>query len=232
MGAVAGLGGVGGLGGLGLPRPLGSRLTPLALVRPSDPAPDHRARASCRASASAPRSGWPFTSCGCPRRTRSRSPTRSARSRSTVGLCEICFNLADGPRCRICEDERRDASRDLRRRGGRRRDPGRAHARVPRPLPRARRRALADRRRGPRGPQASRSCYGRVHGERRCARWCSPRTRPRPARRPRCTWPTRCASARRRSRSRGCAAGLPVGADLEYADEVTLGKAFRGRREL
>jgi recombination protein RecR len=25
-----------------------------------------------------------------------------------VGLCEICFNLADGPRCRICEDERRD----------------------------------------------------------------------------------------------------------------------------
>jgi recombination protein RecR len=27
-----------------------------------------------------------------------------------IGLCEICFNLADGPRCRICADERRDAS--------------------------------------------------------------------------------------------------------------------------
>jgi len=27
-----------------------------------------------------------------------------------VGLCEVCFNLADGPRCRICEDERRDHS--------------------------------------------------------------------------------------------------------------------------
>jgi recombination protein RecR len=26
-----------------------------------------------------------------------------------IGLCEVCFNLADGPRCRICEDERRDA---------------------------------------------------------------------------------------------------------------------------
>jgi len=26
-----------------------------------------------------------------------------------IGLCEICFNLADGPRCRICSDERRDA---------------------------------------------------------------------------------------------------------------------------
>jgi len=28
------------------------------------------------------------------------------------------------------------------------------------------------------------------------------------------------------------ASGLPVGADLEYADEVTLGSAFRGRRTL
>jgi recombination protein RecR len=27
-----------------------------------------------------------------------------------IGLCEICFNLAEGPRCRICLDERRDPS--------------------------------------------------------------------------------------------------------------------------
>jgi len=27
-----------------------------------------------------------------------------------VGLCEICFNLAEGPRCRICADQRRDRS--------------------------------------------------------------------------------------------------------------------------
>jgi recombination protein RecR len=27
-----------------------------------------------------------------------------------VGVCEVCFNLAEGPRCRICEDERRDRS--------------------------------------------------------------------------------------------------------------------------
>jgi recombination protein RecR len=26
-----------------------------------------------------------------------------------IGLCEVCFNLADAPRCRICEDTRRDA---------------------------------------------------------------------------------------------------------------------------
>jgi recombination protein RecR len=25
-----------------------------------------------------------------------------------IGLCEVCFNLAEGPRCRICEDGRRD----------------------------------------------------------------------------------------------------------------------------
>jgi recombination protein RecR len=27
-----------------------------------------------------------------------------------VGLCEVCFNLADEPRCRICQDPRRDGS--------------------------------------------------------------------------------------------------------------------------
>src|SRR6266550_6059788 len=27
-----------------------------------------------------------------------------------IGLCEVCFNLSEGPRCRICEDERRDRS--------------------------------------------------------------------------------------------------------------------------
>lgn len=27
-----------------------------------------------------------------------------------VGLCEVCFNLADEPRCRICQDQRRDRS--------------------------------------------------------------------------------------------------------------------------
>jgi recombination protein RecR len=27
-----------------------------------------------------------------------------------VGLCEVCFNLAEGPRCAICDDSRRDRS--------------------------------------------------------------------------------------------------------------------------
>jgi len=27
-----------------------------------------------------------------------------------ISLCEVCFNLAEGPRCRICADERREPS--------------------------------------------------------------------------------------------------------------------------
>src|SRR5436190_15244987 len=27
-----------------------------------------------------------------------------------VGLCEVCFNLAEGPRCRICDDTGRNAA--------------------------------------------------------------------------------------------------------------------------
>ena len=66
-----------------------------------------------------------------------------------------------------------------------------------------------------------------------CARSCSRRTRRRPARRPRCTSPTALRErAPERRPSRGWRAGLPVGADLEYADEVTLGKALAGRRTL
>jgi len=30
--------------------------------------------------------------------------------KARIGLCQVCFNLADGPKCRICEDERRDVS--------------------------------------------------------------------------------------------------------------------------
>jgi recombination protein RecR len=29
--------------------------------------------------------------------------------KARIGLCEICFNFAEGPRCRVCSDERRDA---------------------------------------------------------------------------------------------------------------------------
>jgi recombination protein RecR len=32
-----------------------------------------------------------------------------AEVKQRIGLCEICFNFAEGPRCRVCADERRDA---------------------------------------------------------------------------------------------------------------------------
>ena len=60
----------------------------------------------------------------------------------------------------------------------------------------------------------------------------SRRTRRRPARRPRSSSPTACASARRSVTVTRLASGLPVGGDLEYADEVTLGRALAGRRAL
>ena len=118
---------------------------------------------------------------------------------------------------------------DLRRRGARRRDPDRAHARVPRPLPRARRRALADRRRRAGGP-AARAALPRAWTA--SARSCWPPTRPRPARRPRCTSPAELHERAPDVAVTRLASGLPVGGDLEYADEVTLGRAFAGRRAL
>ena len=63
-----------------------------------------------------------------------------------------------------------------------------------------------------------------------CARSCSPRTRRRPARRPRCTSPTALHERTPDVAVTRLASGLPVGGDLEYADEVTLGRAFAGRR--
>jgi len=94
-------------------------------------------------------------------------------------------------------------------------------------------RFLADRRNRRGGPEDRRSLLARVA------------TRQRETRRPcarssfgdqpdddgrgdgRFTSPTSCAGAPRGSRSRGWQAGLPVGSDLEYADEVTLGKGVR-----
>ena len=64
------------------------------------------------------------------------------------------------------------------------------------------------------------------------ARSSSPRTRPRPARRPRCTSPTALHERSPDVAVTRLASGLPVGGDLEYADEVTLGRAFAGRRAL
>ena len=181
--------------------------------------------------------------------------------KARIGLCEICFNLADGPRCRICEDERRDMEvicvveepsdvipiermHEFRGRyhvlGGALSpidgiDPedlkiAELYARVaPRPA--------ADRTGAPAGgalDTAGGAAVG-VGGE---AGDGAPAVREVVL----ATNPTTTGEATALHIAEGLrerapqltvtrlASGLPVGSDLEYADEVTLGKALAGRR--
>ena len=126
-----------------------------------------------------------------------RSPTPSATSRTRSALCEVCFNLAEGPRCTICSDERRDPAlicvveepgdvipvERTHEYRGRYHVLGGALSPIDGVEP--------DELRSP-------SCTRASSGPTRpCARSCSPRTRRPRARRPRCTSPTACAAGRR-----------------------------------
>jgi recombination protein RecR len=147
-----------------------------------------------------------------------------------ISLCEVCFNLADGPRCRICLDERRDRTvicvveepadvisiERTHEYGGSYHVLGGALSPIdgidPEDL------KIAE-------------LYARVRdgsvGEVVIA-----------------TNPTTTGEATALHLAGGLraiapdvavtrlASGLPVGADLEYADELTLGRAFAGRRAL
>jgi recombination protein RecR len=149
-----------------------------------------------------------------------------------IGLCEVCFNLTDQSRCRICEDTRRDHTliciveepgdvipmERTHEYGGVYHVLGGALSPIdgidPEDL------KIAE-------------LYARIAAETPPVREIVLATNPTTtgeatalhiahelhARAPELTV-TRLAS------------GLPVGSDLEYADEVTLGKAFAGRRSL
>jgi recombination protein RecR len=144
-----------------------------------------------------------------------------------VGLCEICFNLAEGPRCRICEDPTRDTS---------------VICVVEEPadvIPIER-------------THEYRGLYHVLGGalspidgvdpadlriEELLRRAEAPEVREVVL----ATNPTTTGEAtalhiaeglRGRVEVTRLASGLPVGADLEHADEVTLGKALSGRRSL
>lgn len=152
--------------------------------------------------------------------------------KARIGLCEVCFNLADGPRCRICADERRDAG---------------LICVVEEPsdvIP----------------IERTHEFHGRYHvlggalspidgidpEDIRLAELFVRVEAPDPAIREvvLATNPTTTGEAtalhiadRLRERTpqvtvTRLASGLPVGADLEYADELTLGRAFAGRRTL
>ena len=153
---------------------------------------------------------------------------RAVGHEEKIGFCEICFNLAEGPRCTICADERRDPavicvveeSKDVVAIERTREFRGRYHVlggaispidgvgpddlRVKELLKR-----LAD------GSitEVILATDPNLEGE-ATATYLARLIKPLGLR------VTRLAS------------GLPVGGDLEYADEVTLGRAFEGRRQL
>ena len=148
-----------------------------------------------------------------------------------IGLCEVCFNLADGPRCRICADERRDPElicvveepSDVISIERTHEFAGRYHVLggALSPIDGV----------DPEDLKIS-ELYERVNAD--------------PARPVRevviATNPTTTGEATALHIAAGLrertpeisvtrlASGLPVGADLEYADELTLGRAFSGRR--
>jgi recombination protein RecR len=147
-----------------------------------------------------------------------------------VGLCEVCFNLAEGPRCKICDDASRDASTvcvveepadviPIERTGEFR---GLYHvlggalspidAIDPEDLKIA---ELLERARGEEVREIVLATNPTTTGE---------------------ATALHIADAMRAADAdlviTRLASGLPVGADLEHADEVTLGKALAGRRSL
>ena len=147
-----------------------------------------------------------------------------------IGLCEVCFNLADAPRCRICTDERRDAGLICVVE-----EPGDV-------IPVERTHEYAGRYHVLGGalspidgvdPEDLKiaELYRRVEagGVREVVLATNPTT----------TGEATALHIADALRERApqvtvtrLASGLPVGADLEYADEVTLGKALAGRRTL
>ncbi|MGI8803400.1 MAG: recombination mediator RecR [Solirubrobacteraceae bacterium] len=146
-----------------------------------------------------------------------------------IGLCQVCFNLAEGPRCRICEDDRRDPAvicvveepsdvipiERTHEYRGRYHVLGGALSPIDGVDPEDLRIA---------------ELFARVGAD-------SPVREVVLATNPTTTGEATALHVAAGLRDRApalvvtrLASGLPVGSDLEYADEVTLGRAFSGRR--
>jgi recombination protein RecR len=144
-----------------------------------------------------------------------------------VGLCEVCFNLAEGPRCRICSDSSRDGS---------------VICVVEEPsdvIPIERTHEFKGRYHVLGG--ALSPIDGIDAEDLRIAELLRRVDEGDVAEVLLATNPTTTGEAtalhiaeelRGRARVTRLASGLPVGADLEHADEVTLSKALAGRRSL
>jgi recombination protein RecR len=158
-----------------------------------------------------------------------------------IGLCEICFNLADGPRCRICSDERRDPAivcvveepsdiipvERTHEFHGRYHVLGGALSPIDGVDPDDLR--IAELFARVAATHAPANADGHPEGIREVVLATNPTT----------TGEATALHIAEQLRERSpdltvtrLASGLPVGADLEYADELTLGRAFAGRRRL
>jgi len=150
--------------------------------------------------------------------------------KATVGQCERCFNLAVGPLCRICEDERRDSAvicvveqpsdvipiERTNEFSGRYHVLGGALSPIDGVDPEDLHIEELARRVGDGEVREVVVATNATTTGEATALYLADLLRERTPE----VAVTRLAS------------GLPVGADLEYADEVTLGKAFQGRRRL
>jgi recombination protein RecR len=149
-----------------------------------------------------------------------------------IGLCEICCNLAEGPRCRICEDNRRDMSvicvveepsdvvpiERTHEYRGRYHVLGGALSPIDGIDPRDLR---------------IEELYARVGSGDSLVREVVLATNPTTTGEATALYIA--AGLRERAPHltvTRLASGLPVGSDLEYADEITLGKALTGRRSV
>ena len=149
-----------------------------------------------------------------------------------IGLCEVCFNLADGPRCRICEDERRDPELIcVVEEAGDVIPVERTHEY------RGRYHVLGGALSPIDGVDPDDLKIAELY--RRVTDPAQPIREVVLATNPTTTGEATALHIADALRERApdvvvtrLASGLPVGGDLEYADEVTLGKAFAGRRRL
>jgi recombination protein RecR len=148
--------------------------------------------------------------------------------KARIGLCQTCFNLADGPTCRICADERRDQAlicvveqpsdvisiERTHEFSGRYHVLGGALSPIDGIGPEDLRISeLYDRVRGAGVSEVVIATNPTTTGEATALHLAAGLRAAEPE-----ITVTRLAS------------GLPVGADLEYADELTLGRALAGRR--
>jgi recombination protein RecR len=150
--------------------------------------------------------------------------------RETVGQCEVCFNLATEPHCRICQDERRDGElicvveepsdvipiERTNEFGGRYHVLGGALSPIDGIDAEDLHIAQLIERAASNGVREVVVATNATTTGEATALYLADALRERA---PQVTV-TRLAS------------GLPAGSDLEYADEITLGSAFRGRRAL